>query len=205
MNKILITTALLLAMGAMPAKAVTITFCGPQTEGGSCEGANETKVFLNEGHSETSGSGTVGNGKGAPVLLFSVDGGAFDTRVDTGGGFANITSANADSKNFAGFNGTDIIIPGFRGDRLRRKRLGALVEGALARPAMPRSPQVQTPRPSGFLRAALLAPQRPGAPSTFSPVAMRLRLRTAPSWRRGSSFRTQRRHRGPAAPRRRSG
>ena len=113
MNKLLITTALLLAFGAAPARAVTVTFCGPQTEGGSCEGANEQKVFLNEGHTETSGSGTVGNGKGAPVLLFSVDTGAFDTRVDTGGGFANITSANADSKNFAGFNGIDITIPGF--------------------------------------------------------------------------------------------
>jgi hypothetical protein len=113
MDKFLITTALLLAMGAMSAKAVTITLCGPATEGGSCEGANEQQVFLNEGHSETSGSGTVGNGKNAPVLLFSVDGGAFDTRVDTGGGFANITSANADSKNFVGFNGIDITIPGF--------------------------------------------------------------------------------------------
>ena len=113
MNKFLITTALLLAFGAAPAHAVTVTFCGPQTEGGSCEGANEQKVFLNEGHTETSGSGTVGNGQNAPVLLFSVDGGAFDTRVDTGGGFANITSANADSKNFDGFNGIDITIPGF--------------------------------------------------------------------------------------------
>ena len=28
MNKLLLTTALLLAMGAMPAKAVTITLCG---------------------------------------------------------------------------------------------------------------------------------------------------------------------------------
>jgi len=111
MNKFLITTALLLAFGAPPARAVTVTFCGPQTEGGSCEGANETKVFLNEGHTEASGSGTVGNGKNAPVLLFSVDGGALDTRVDTGGGFANITSANADS--FADFNGIDITIPGF--------------------------------------------------------------------------------------------
>jgi hypothetical protein len=102
-------TALLLAFGAMPAKAVTITFCGPSTEGGSCEGANETKVFLKEGHSETSGSGTVGQGQNAPVLLFTVDGGSLDTRVDTGGGFANITSANADA--FADFNGIDIPSP----------------------------------------------------------------------------------------------
>ena len=71
-------------------------------------------MFLNEGHAETSGSGTVGQGQNAPVLLFTVDGGGvFDTRVDTGGGFANITSANADSKNFVGFNGIDITIPGF--------------------------------------------------------------------------------------------
>jgi PEP-CTERM motif len=113
MNKFLITTALLLAMGAMPAKAVTITFCGPQTEGGSCEGPNETQVFLNEGHTESSGSGTVG--VHGPTLLFTVDGGALDPHVDTGGGFANITSANADKKTFpaADFNGIDITIPGF--------------------------------------------------------------------------------------------
>jgi hypothetical protein len=111
MNKFLITTALLLAFGAAPARAVTVTFCGPQTEGGSCEGPNETKVFLNEGHTEASGSGTVGNGQNAPVLLFSVDSGPLDTRVDTGGGFANITSANADK--LPDFNGIDITIPGF--------------------------------------------------------------------------------------------
>jgi hypothetical protein len=50
-------------------------------------------------------------GQNAPVLLFSVDGGALDTRVDTGGGFANITSANADK--LPDFNGIDITIPGF--------------------------------------------------------------------------------------------
>jgi PEP-CTERM motif len=94
---------------------VTITFCGPDTEGGACESANEVKVFLNEGHGETSGSGTVGNGQNAPVLDFTVDGGSLDTRVDTGGGFANITSANADDKLFPAkdFNGIDITIPGF--------------------------------------------------------------------------------------------
>jgi hypothetical protein len=89
MNKFLITTALLLAFGAAPAHAVTITFCGPQTEGGSCEGANEQKVFLNEGHTETSGSGT--SAMADNVLLFSVDVSALDTRVDTGGSFTNIT------------------------------------------------------------------------------------------------------------------
>jgi hypothetical protein len=109
MNKFLVTTALLLAFGAAPARAVTITFCGPSTEGGSCESLNETKVFLNEGHSETSGSGTVG--QNGPTLLFSVDSGALDSRVDTGGGFANITSANAD--HIADFNGIEITIPGF--------------------------------------------------------------------------------------------
>jgi hypothetical protein len=100
----------MLPLAASPAKAA-VTFSGPATEGGACEGANETKVFLNEGHSESSGSGTVRNGQNAPVLLFSVDSGALDTRVDTGGGFANITSANADK--LPDFNGIDITIPGF--------------------------------------------------------------------------------------------
>jgi hypothetical protein len=110
MKKLLLTTTLLAAMGAVPARAaVTATFCGPSTEGGTCEGPGETKVFLNEGHTEASGSGTVGTS--GPTLLFSVDGGALDTRVDTGGGFANITSAGADK--IADFNGIDITIPGF--------------------------------------------------------------------------------------------
>ena len=112
MNKFLITTALMLPLAASPAKATTVTFCGPDVESGPCEGANEQKVFLNEGHSETSGSGNVGSQTG-PTLLFTVDGGALDTRVDTGGGFANITSANADKKSFSDFNGIDITIPGF--------------------------------------------------------------------------------------------
>jgi hypothetical protein len=104
----------MLPLAASPAKATTVTFCGPDVESGPCEGANEAKVFLNDGHSETSGSGNVGSQTG-PTLLFTVDGGSLDTRVDTGGGFANITSANADDKLFPAkdFNGIDITIPGF--------------------------------------------------------------------------------------------
>jgi hypothetical protein len=112
-NKLLATAAILALAGAAPVHATTITFCGPQTEGGTCEGANEQKVFLTEGHTESSGSGTVG--QNGPTLLFSVDSGLLDPHVDTGGGFANITSANADDKAFPGldFNGIDITVPGF--------------------------------------------------------------------------------------------
>jgi hypothetical protein len=109
MNKLLLTTALLLAIGAAPAHAVTEVFCGPATEGnGVCESGTELKVFLNEGHNETSGSGNVGSPSG-PLLNFTTDGGLLDIAVDTGGGFANITA----SRGFADFNGVDIKIPGF--------------------------------------------------------------------------------------------
>src|SRR4029077_1979276 len=91
-------------MTPMAAQATTATFCGPTSEaGGACEFGVEQKVFLNEEHDQTTGSGTVGI-KG-PVLLFSVDSGATDGFVDTGGGFANITAANADHKTFGSFNG----------------------------------------------------------------------------------------------------
>jgi len=106
-SKLLVTAAILTLVGAVPAHAITVTFCGPQTEGGSCESGTETKVFFNQGHDETSGSGTVGV-KG-PTLLFTTDGGLLDVAVDTGGGFANITP----SRGFADFNGIDITIPGF--------------------------------------------------------------------------------------------
>lgn len=113
MNKTLMTAAILAAVGASPARAaVTAVFCGPTSEkGGVCEFSGEQKVFLNESHDQTSGSGSVGNGKGAPTLLFTIDGGSTDAFVDTGGGFANITSANGTG--FKAFNGIDIKIPGF--------------------------------------------------------------------------------------------
>jgi hypothetical protein len=87
------------------------------------------------------------NGQNAPVLLFTVDGGPFDTRVDTGGGFANITSANADA--FADFNGIDIKIPGL--DRSRGVALAALVALSLS-PLQP-----SKPRPSFSLQARFAA------------------------------------------------
>jgi hypothetical protein len=112
MNKFLITTALLAAIGVSPAHAaVTAVFCGPATESShACEGTPEQKVFLNEEHDKTTGSGNVGANNSGPVLLFTVDGGSTDTFVDTGGGFANITAANGTG--FKAFNGIDITIPG---------------------------------------------------------------------------------------------
>jgi hypothetical protein len=79
----------------------------------ACESGVEQKVFLNEEHDKTTGSGNVGGNNSGPVFLFSVDTGSTDTFVDTGGGFANITAANADHKTFGSFNGIDIKIPGF--------------------------------------------------------------------------------------------
>jgi hypothetical protein len=109
MKKLLLTTALVL-VAPLSAHAVTATFCGPTSEkGGACEFSGEQMVFLNEGHDETSGSGTVGI-KG-PTLLFTTDSGSVDVNVDTGGGFANITAANGTG--FKAFNGIDITIPGF--------------------------------------------------------------------------------------------
>lgn len=112
MKKILLASVAIIWLVA-PAYAVTATFCGPTSEaGGACEFGVEQKVFLNEAHDVTSGSGNIGSQTG-PIFLFSTDTGAVDINVDTGGGFANITTANADHATFKSFNGIDIKIPGF--------------------------------------------------------------------------------------------
>jgi hypothetical protein len=97
---------------ALPAHAVTVTFCGPEN-GTGCEATSETQVFLSEGHDETFDNGTVGSKKTDPVIHIQSDTGAFDINLDTGGGFATINTANADHKTFTSFNGVDITIPGY--------------------------------------------------------------------------------------------
>jgi hypothetical protein len=109
MNKFLITTALLLTFGSPPAKAVTATFCGPDSEGGACEGPSEVKVFLEGGKDESLGFGNVGKQTGLPVVDFSSDSGALNHLLDFSNGFATIKPTHGE----ADFNGIDITVPGF--------------------------------------------------------------------------------------------
>lgn len=113
MNKFLITTALLLAMGAMPAKAVTATFCGPDSEGGTCEGPNEVKVFLEGGKDETLGFGNPGGQNTLPVIDFSSDSGSLNANLDFSNGFATIDPTPVNKGGGVDFNGVDITVPGF--------------------------------------------------------------------------------------------
>lgn len=109
MNKLLITTALLFAMGA-PAHAVTATFCGPDSEGGTCEGTGELKVFLDKAKDTMVGFGDVGTQQGSPpVMKLSSDGGGLNIFIDLSSGFGTITPTQGQTT----FNGLDITIPGF--------------------------------------------------------------------------------------------
>jgi hypothetical protein len=110
MKSLYLATALLAAVGVTPARAVvTATFCGPSTEGGTCEGPSELKVFLDNGKAVTSGIGDVGSPGSGKVLDFSSDGGLLNIQLDVSGGFATIKPAQG----FSTFNGIDITIPGF--------------------------------------------------------------------------------------------
>jgi hypothetical protein len=113
MNKFLITTALLLAFGAMPAKAVTATFCGPDSEGGTCEGASELKVFLNKGTDETAGTARVGSPTSTVILDISSDTGSLNQFIDEANGFATITPTPVNKGGGVDFNGITISIPHF--------------------------------------------------------------------------------------------
>jgi hypothetical protein len=110
MKRLLLSATILAAVGATPAlAAVTATFCGPSTEGGSCEGSTELKVFLDNGKNVTSGIGDVGSPGSGTVLAFSSDGGMLNIQLDVSGGFATIKPAQG----FSTFNGIDVTIPGF--------------------------------------------------------------------------------------------
>jgi hypothetical protein len=109
MSKLLITTALFLALG-LPAHAVTATFCGPDSEGGTCEGPSELKVFLDKAKDTMVGFGDVGTQQGSPpVMQLSSDGGAMNIFIDLSSGFGTITPTQGATT----FNGLDITIPGF--------------------------------------------------------------------------------------------
>jgi hypothetical protein len=110
MRTILLATTLLAAMGAAPTRAaVTATFCGPSTEGGTCEGPSEAKVFLDASKASTVGSGEVGSPGSSTVIDFSSDTGALNNLLDFSGGFATIKP----EQGAVSFNGVDIVIPGF--------------------------------------------------------------------------------------------
>jgi hypothetical protein len=112
MNKLLMTAALLAAVGVTPARAVTATFCGPQSEGNApagCSGTNESMVFLDAAKDVTLGFGQVGGNHAVPTMFLSSDGGALNMTIDLSNGFGTITPAHG----FVDFNGLDITIPGF--------------------------------------------------------------------------------------------
>jgi hypothetical protein len=109
MNKFLITTALMLPLAASPARAVTATFCGPDSEGGTCEGPSEVKVFLDKAKAATFDTGEVGSQGGKVVVDFFSDSGSLNNLLDFSNGFATIKPQQGS----ATFNGIDIKVPGF--------------------------------------------------------------------------------------------
>jgi hypothetical protein len=110
MNKLLLTTALLLAFSAAPAKAaISVSFCGPDSEGGTCEGPNEVKVDLEAAKDVTLGFGNPGGQKTLPIIDFSSDTGTLNTGLDFSNGFATIDPTHG----AVDFNGITISVPGF--------------------------------------------------------------------------------------------
>jgi hypothetical protein len=110
MKTLLLATTLLAAMGAAPAMAaVTASFCGPSTEGGTCEGPVEAKVFLDASKATTLGTGEVGSPGSSTVIDFSSDSGSLNSLLDFSGGFATIKPQQGS----VDFNGVTITIPGF--------------------------------------------------------------------------------------------
>jgi hypothetical protein len=112
MNKLLLTTALLLAMG-LPAHAISLSFCGPFSEGGTCEGPNEVKVFLEGGKDETLGFGNPGGQNTLPIIDFKSDSGSLNANLDFSNGFATIDPTPVNKGGGVDFNGVDITVPGF--------------------------------------------------------------------------------------------
>lgn len=107
MKTVLLASAM--AISAGPAFAVTATFCGPQSEGGTCEGPNELKVYLEDNKKTTLGFGTVGGPKATTIMDLASDGGMLNVELNLANGFATITPAHG----FVDFNGIDVTIPGF--------------------------------------------------------------------------------------------
>jgi PEP-CTERM motif len=82
-------------------------------EGGTCEGPNEVKVFLEGGKDETLGFGNPGGQKNLPIIDFSLDSGPLNTGLDFSNGFATIDPTLSNKSGADDFNGITISIPGF--------------------------------------------------------------------------------------------
>jgi hypothetical protein len=109
MKTLLLTTALAFTL-ASSAHSATVVFCGPQSEGGSCESLGEKKVFLDKAKDVTTDTGDVGTQQGSPpVMLITSDGGALNVFFDASNGFGTITPTQGQ----VDFNGLNFSIPGF--------------------------------------------------------------------------------------------
>lgn len=108
MKKLLLAGVAVIGLAA-PAHATTIVFCGPQTEGGTCEGVSEQKVFLEDAKDVTQGFGNVGGQKATPVMSLKSNGGSLNMTIDLANGFGTITPSQGETT----FNGIDFTIPGF--------------------------------------------------------------------------------------------
>lgn len=110
MKRLLTTTALAIAvLHFSPAHAAfTVSFCGPQTEGGTCElPGPDFKVYGETADNVMNGYGNIGTQTGTPIMKFHSDGGMLSVTIDVSNGFATIKPGNNIS-----FNGLDITIPG---------------------------------------------------------------------------------------------
>jgi hypothetical protein len=84
-----------------------------KSEGGTCEGPNEVKVFLEGGKDETLGFGNPGGQNTLPVIDFSSDSGSLNANFDFSNGFATIDPTPVNKGGGVDFNGVDITVPGF--------------------------------------------------------------------------------------------
>lgn len=94
---------------AAPAHATTVVFCGPDSEGGTCEGVGEQKVDLQAAKDVTLGFGNVGGQHALPIMNLQSTGGALNMTIDLANGFGTITPSHGETT----FNGIDFTIPGF--------------------------------------------------------------------------------------------
>jgi len=105
---------LLVLVNFAPAHA-TVTFCGPDTEGGSCEGLSEQKVFLDNAKAVLTSNGDVGAPGSSQVMVIDSLGGMLNMFYDSAGGFGTITPADLPHPlgKQIDFNGLSFQIPGF--------------------------------------------------------------------------------------------
>jgi hypothetical protein len=95
MKRLLLASALVTLPLAAHATVIP-TYCGPQTEGGSCEVGVLQKIFLNNAHDVTTTTGNVAvNNTGIPTVTITSDNNtSLNMFFDSAGGFATITPAH---------------------------------------------------------------------------------------------------------------